>query len=309
MRQPKYLSPTSVSLFYKDRTEFYLRYLADDRPPRMPQTEPMGLGSGFDAFVKAYISDTLKLDLFEKRSLFELQVEKQNWDSLWIKSEEVFNEYLRCGALADLIREVELADSVVRMEDTVRKTINGVPLLGKPDLFFFIGDIPVIIDWKVNGYFSKAGMSPAKGYTHRFDTGVQHKNAVLGRASGIEINTAQTMEQKDASWGAQLTTYAWLLGAPIGGKLITGIDQLSFRNGKQTCSKHRERISPQFQRDLMMKYEHCWKTIQGGHIFDDLTAEESVTKQKTLDERHKAFAMGHKNQDWLNRIGVGGNKW
>src|SRR5581483_4264190 len=44
MRALKHLSPTGISLFYKDPDEFYLVYLADARIPRIPQTGPMAVG-------------------------------------------------------------------------------------------------------------------------------------------------------------------------------------------------------------------------------------------------------------------------
>ena len=55
MREIKYLSPSSISTFFDDRTEFYLKYCAENRPPRMKQTQPMSVGSAFDAFVKNHL--------------------------------------------------------------------------------------------------------------------------------------------------------------------------------------------------------------------------------------------------------------
>ena len=55
MRKPEYLSPTSISLHEKDVDEFYSRYLADNKMPRMAQTQPMAIGSAFDAFCKSYL--------------------------------------------------------------------------------------------------------------------------------------------------------------------------------------------------------------------------------------------------------------
>ena len=52
MRTPKYISPSALKLFEKNPTEYYLKYLADAHPPRSPQTQPMSVGSAFDAFVK-----------------------------------------------------------------------------------------------------------------------------------------------------------------------------------------------------------------------------------------------------------------
>ena len=59
MRQPEYLSPTSIGLWQKDRQEFYLYYLADHRPPRIAQNEPMAIGAAFDAYIKSYLHEML----------------------------------------------------------------------------------------------------------------------------------------------------------------------------------------------------------------------------------------------------------
>ena len=55
MRMPEYLSPTSLNVWKRDQEQFYLQYLAEKRPPREPQTQPMAVGAAFDAYVKSYL--------------------------------------------------------------------------------------------------------------------------------------------------------------------------------------------------------------------------------------------------------------
>ena len=87
MRQPKFLSPSSIGKWNDDREEYYLRYLADNRPPKMAQTLPMSIGSAFDAYTKSYISERLfgkdARPEFNFSAIFEKQVESQNRD--WAK--------------------------------------------------------------------------------------------------------------------------------------------------------------------------------------------------------------------------------
>ena len=52
MRQPEHLSYSSFSLWYKDRDEFFIRYLAETKAPRLPQERYMSIGSAFDAYAK-----------------------------------------------------------------------------------------------------------------------------------------------------------------------------------------------------------------------------------------------------------------
>jgi hypothetical protein len=52
-RRPTNLSYSSWALFEKDQEEFFVRYLAGNRAPRLPQENYMSVGSSFDAYVKA----------------------------------------------------------------------------------------------------------------------------------------------------------------------------------------------------------------------------------------------------------------
>ena len=86
MRQLEYYSPTSLKTWKSDKREFYVRYLADTRPPRAKQTEPMAIGSAFDAYIKCYLakclwgSNAAKQRGFEFEKVFEEQVEEHNRD-------------------------------------------------------------------------------------------------------------------------------------------------------------------------------------------------------------------------------------
>jgi len=150
MRQPKYLSPSSLACFYNDRTAYYLRYLADNRPPREKQTKPMAVGSAFDAYVKAHLEKCLfGKELFEE--LFESQVEEHNRDWAREAGKHVFDAYRVSGALKDLLIELQQSKEPPVFEGTINEEVNGVPLLGKPDVFFINKyDAHIIFDWKVN---------------------------------------------------------------------------------------------------------------------------------------------------------------
>ena len=79
------MSPTSVSKFFSDKDEYYLNYLALDRPPRMPQTAPMSVGSAFDAYAKAHLYKHLygnfcQGDEFKFEVIFEQQVDVHQRD-------------------------------------------------------------------------------------------------------------------------------------------------------------------------------------------------------------------------------------
>jgi hypothetical protein len=146
MRKPKYLSPSSVKAWDSNRDEFYLKYLAENRPERFPQTMPMAAGSAFDANIKAFLHDRLfgpthaqaadyKLD-----TIFEKQVEAHNRDWAKVVGKHIFDRYCACGAMADLMLELQKAAGPPRFEFDITGFVTGkvasVPVLGKPDVFF-----------------------------------------------------------------------------------------------------------------------------------------------------------------------------
>lgn len=220
----------------------------------MPQTQPMSVGSAFDAHVKAYYHELLfgkgTNPEFEFETIFEAQVEPHNRDWARHAGQHAFTSYKTSGACVDLLVELQKAKAEPRFEFTLEKRLwvgepgcpGGVNILGKPDVYFLnYCSCPIVLDWKVNGYCSKYNKSPAKGYVRIRDgwTGMkpsrgansEHKNAMVVKENGIKINVATTMEHVDLKWAQQLSTYAWLMGARVGEQFVCAIDQLC-------CKKH-----------------------------------------------------------------------
>lgn len=322
MRTPPYLSPTSVSMFYRNRDEFYLRYCAENSPPRMPQTQPMSIGSAFDAHIKSYLSKVLFDEIpdgFALQDIFNTQVEPRNREWAWEESQYVFDCYKKSGAIADLMSEIKIATSKPRMEFTVQKEINGIPLLGKPDLFFPIPGQNFLLDWKVNGYCSKSATSPCKGFKCIRDgwdssrapasrgCNNPHKDAVIMMHNGVMINVAQYLEEVNESWAEQLTIYGWIMGNNMDEEILVGIDQLVFKpdypnRPLMRVAQHRTRISVDFQHQLFDKIQVVWDALQTGHVFTELSEKESEAKQLALDEYYRAFE-GDQNdpkERWFN---------
>src|SRR3990172_6641561 len=233
MRIPEYLSPTSLAMWKQDQEMFYLQYLAEKRPPREAQTQPMAVGAAFDAYVKSYLYNKILpggplTDRFQFVKIFEEQVEVQNrsWalDAGW----EVMELYKKSGALADLVFELERGRSEPRFEFVVRAVVGDVPLLGKPDVWYVnVEGQPIILDWKVNGYCGQ-GRSPSKGYVRlrgpSGSLGQSHKDALIYKEHGVLVNSAHPLEAVDESWATQISTYAWLCGANVGDNFIVAID-------------------------------------------------------------------------------------
>lgn len=226
-----YLSPTSVNMALNDPEQFYMQYLTGYKP-REPQTLPMSVGSAFDAYVKAYLYKELvapskhgNSSSYELEHLFESQVESQNRD--WARSHGgfVFGMYKQLGSLSDLLldlrRACESTGVLPIFESKIEALVNGVPLLGKPDLYFRLppsdrwpNGTKIVFDWKVNGYCSKSAVSPVAGYAKirgGRTSGSCHKEAQLCYKSGMAFNVNGYFEHRHESWASQLAIYSWVL--------------------------------------------------------------------------------------------------
>ena len=309
MRTPKYISPSQISLWERDREGYYLQHLAETRSPRMVQTQAMSIGSAFDAYVKA----ELYADIFggtdpqfEFDTIFQEQVSKENWDWGLDNGKYMFDCYKTCGAYDCLLNLVDGCKYKPQFEFKVEGRIENIPLLGKPDMRFVHKDgAHIILDWKVSGYCSKYGASPAKNYQHIRDcwegdpkpsrtNGQPHKNYEELVWKGIPINE-NPLEEANSTWAAQLAIYGWLLGEPVGSEdVIVCIDQIVAKPTSGypllRVAQQRSRISPKFQYDLMHKLTNCWTAIEDDYIFDDVSKEESQDRCEILERRAEALA-------------------
>lgn len=302
------ISPSGIATFYEDRREFYLKYLSPNKPPRFPQTRPMSIGSAFDAYVKAYLVKQLYGEVipgFDWPTLFEDGVEPHNRDWAKENGRYVFATYLRSGALADLIVELEMASNTPSFETTVHIDLKQIGidtdiiLRGIPDLDF-IGrnGRPVVFDWKVNGYCSKRRISPAKGYLklRSGDTVSKHPQCITAEYHGITYNTQVTMDQVDAKWGLQECCYGWILGVPLGEPFLAGVDQVVCEPTSGfpllRIATHRCLIKRDFQMQVHARIKHMVECIESDHIFDDLSVDESRARCRELDKVGLGFEKG-----------------
>lgn len=289
-RELNYLSPTSVRLYYTDAEKFYKTYLSKNRTPRPPQTVEMALGSAFDARIKAHLYKKLinKGDQrFDLDTLYEAQVEPQNRDKVANTSKHVFDFYFKNG-LSDLLRDMAGSLTEPRFEievkGQVQRNLHQVPILGRPDVVYTNREgCLVIVDWKVNGYYSKYDYSPEKGYINRYPDMKVHKSTIPHKYKGMMIGTLP-MEEIKQEWADQLSMYSWLLGGYVGKEIITAIDQIVGKPEKIKVALFRAKVSQDYQVSLFEKVRNLWEYIQEEHIFRDISKEESIQRCKLLDD-------------------------
>lgn len=323
MRTPEFLSPSSVKTFEKSKDEFYLKYLADSKPPRLGQTAPMAVGSSFDAHVKSYLHYALHGnygpgDAYKFDTIFEKQVEAHGRDLALVDGKFVFDCYKKSGALSDLMVELQTSINKPRFEfdikGFVKTNIGDVPMLGKPDIFFINGEgARVIPDWKVNGFYSNSDTSPKKGYVKIRDgwdskvdkpsrgNHTSYKDVYPVKYKGILCNTMINFEEVDTDWADQITIYGWLLGEEVGStNLIAGIEQIVGRSPKLRIASHRAVTSAAYQYNLLERVERAWKCITSGHFFDELNLEESKQRCQEIEDQAKALTGGTDFDQFVN---------
>lgn len=327
MRTPDYLSPTSIDLFKKDQTEFYLKYLSDNRPPKIPQNEPMAVGSAFDAYAKSYLHSALFGEnhnpKYSFEALFEAQVEPHLRDWAREPGKHCFDQYKSAGALADLMTELRSASNTPRFEfeakgavegyrEPVTRKLGSVVLMGKPDCHFINGQgAHVILDWKVSGYCSDFPPSPMQGYVRmrsagKFNHGM-HKSCQLMTHHGMQINIGSHLDYVQKAWAAQLSIYAWLMGEPIGGDFVVAIDQIVCNAKKSVppeirIAEHRMTVSKKFQENLFIDAVDLWELVHSDWIFRDMSREESQRRCEALDGVKAAMTEGGDNAAWLASV-------
>lgn len=324
MRLPTYLSYSSMSLFEMDTPEFYLKYLADTRPARQPQTGPMCVGSAFDARVKSALHEALYgkgVDpVYELRTLFEDQVEPQNRDFAWEAGAYCFEAYKKSGSYDELLALLKKSVEEPRFECKLTGTIGGAPFLGKPDCRFVLdfgsGQISIVLDWKVKGFCGKHAASPTKGYALCRDGfkgkasrshNKSHKMYMPFQFRGMEINR-DYMENCSQSYADQCSLYGWLLGEPIGGDTIVWIDELCSKPTDKEyptlrVSNYRSRVKPSYQEQLVERVSACWTAVTSGHIFTDMSREENDDYIEMLDTIAVGLASdGSSEENWYSEI-------
>lgn len=324
MRIPKYLSHSALKTFEDKREEYVLKYILDDRPARLPQTQPMSVGSAFDAFVKSYMYKEIfgRVDpKFDFTTLFESQVEKHNRDWALKAGAHVFAAYKKSGSCADLLLEMERSttEPVFEMGLECYLTYNGytIRVKGYPDIRYTTRTGRwVIRDWKVNGYCGNSATSPKAGFVVIRDgnpdyptrgANKPHKNAILEVIDGIRLNTAVHIHQVNSTWADQLCMYAWMLGVPVGEMFIAGIEQVVAKPSGTDYpdlrfARFQSLADPQEQRQLWTRLVHMWVSVESGYIFNGIASDRADS-----DERCEQLAKFYKKSDnpkdaWLQDL-------
>lgn len=300
MRLPSALSFTSLKAISEDIEAYYMARLTDHAAGREPQTRPMAVGSCFDAWVKSAlyrdVFGTVTPE-FELASLYEKQVEPQHRDWAMDAGDHVFRSYILSGSYHDLRGLLMQSDESPRFEFEKRETVDGVPFVGRPDLWFVLNKIAIVLDWKVRGFFSKA--SPGKGYRlcrdgwsesqHSRSHGKTHKGYIPMNFSGFEV-CSFGLEETNTDYAAQTSIYAWLMGHKPGDEEWAAVIEELCGCGKDfdpphiRVAQHRGMVSHAYQMQVFDFAKKVWDAFSQGHVFYNLSRADSDEKCALLDE-------------------------
>jgi len=256
---PQYLSPSSFKEWNLCQMKFFLKRMAGLPFPDFYQNLAAAIGCSFDALVKHELAARLNLGGnpdFSFKELFNNSVEPQNRTEALFIAEKLFNEYTSNGCIDTLMNEglstVSLADTKLITADSY-----SVPTRYIPDCALVDG---TIIDFKVQGAASKTGTSPNPGYVRSICNRID-------KFAHPKYN--DPLELLNREWAEQLTIYSWGHNGPLPWRDIkVGIENITVRGDKITCSSIRTIVTKQFQIDLWEKYKFVWDNIINGKIND-----------------------------------------
>ncbi len=218
-KKREFLSPSCINSFYSNVEDWYKSYIMN--VPRMKQTPAMGLGSAFDAFVKWEICQAVSDVIFPYKS-FDECYDDQVAPHLNLKetAEKVFCGYVDAGMLKRVLRNKhgKLIQATMEVLITAKVGHNDIIVGGYPDFLGLYEDgTKIILDWKVNGYYSGRRVSTGKMPTY-----------ITGDLTGREHVERET-DFSRTGWGVQLDIYSLCTNINTG-----MIHQFAF-NGINNC--------------------------------------------------------------------------
>ena len=293
------LSPSGIMKIQSDAMDWFRVKVKKEQ--KMVQSPAMAIGSAFDNMVKVWLwKEIMGKDVPDAGSSVELQGEER--EKVLADATRLFAFYRDSGALANLVQEIEMRQKDHQiglvMENWIEYNLDlgdniFLPLCGRPDLAFWLKCQKLfVLDFKVNGYYSKSNTSPRPGYTICRDINgktSRYKNFVAGDYCGITYNTLYNMEDVNEEWALQTLCYYWMLKAKLTGNvkvvaeenLIAGIDQL-IGVGCNRISSFRGKISPVYQQTLTDKLKVI--VLKWDSFIEDLEKAYNDPKLRWLEQ-------------------------
>lgn len=260
--------------------------MAPNPIPRDPQSQAAGAGSAFDTFVKIHIAgdfrDKIIKGLFNeeskeefrkttdfKKTLFDLTVEEQNRKLSWPAGQILCKKYVN----SNIFKSTQFSDIEITRKIFLDQE---VPVFCKIDAR--VNDSP--FDWKVKGFYSATGASPAKGY-------IKIEDLNTGEVKGPHktYHPCIKMSEIDSNWAMQLATYGWALGRSHFSPFKAHIHALIIRPSSLRLASYTAWIDVDLQAKLWFAYKKAWRDIYDGTFVNSLAQDRFVVESLVRNEK------------------------
>lgn len=300
VKQPKFLSPSSLWAFENMPNKFFLERMAINPRPKERQGIAAAAGTAFDAEVKLNICNhaLLKKKLIDeewdkdkkaywmdkdvREIAYNMNIEPQNREEVSTVGKYLFSEYSKY-----LFNKAEYSDVEIARKMNIGWEGTDVPLYGKLDaLVYDVEAYPdeefdgalaaakldaniIPLDWKVSGYSSKSTMSPKPGFMLRYRDGEF-------KGSHNKYHTSIPMSAINEQWATQCCVYGWMAGRRPFEDFYAIIDNIIIRPGGLDMVRYRALIDREFQIAVAFRFYEAWTKIKSGEILERVAASHRL---------------------------------
>lgn len=297
-----YISPSSLMTWESDPEKWVVRYVTGVKDQ---QNAAMAVGTVFDALIKSRLEGIFLggkgEEDWEKYAEGSLTITGEDKDLAIIAGQQTYEQYIKSPNYGECIRFIRTGNWQIDLtgDKTVTMPIGPqnqlVQIKVKPDMLLTKlspdGTCQgVVLDWKVNGYYSKAGASVANGWATKWAIPPSNKVDNRGKAAFLDwfpglatglpimdgaripFNTAN-MELVKEDWAVQIGIYgmcygwdecewlAWIEQVAWGPRF----DKTDRPLGDQRVMRvgsHRYKLKLTFKDDLRKRLWRMWEAIR-----------------------------------------------
>lgn len=246
-----YISPSAFKIYRTCQNQFYHFYLAGHAYIERETNRAAGIGTIFDAHLKAHLNKLLGIN--DPR----LEFENLTRFITWAEDVDVPEVYEIAGEVAFGYIKNKFHSRFLKAKDIVLDRemyglIHTIPILGILDAN--LDSIP--FDWKLRGFNSKT--SPTKGYQKRWDS---HGNIMKPhKDSGFPCN----LEAGNVDFALQMLWYNWLnqyQNRIPKEKKDYIIHEICWDSRDWNLTEHTGQISNEFEQEILKELTAMWNNI------------------------------------------------
>jgi len=300
------LSPTALMTSITSPYTYWFQKLSKDYSwDREPTGLAAGVGTWFDVLVKeALIAKGVESSLSMDEIIASLDAPDDIVEEIKSIGQSIFNEYRKAGFLRDT--------PFMRVEIHKKTPYRGIRLSGQLDATVNIDDVECVLDFKVSGANSTAGVSPKPGYESIYRTDI-----VFGEPSSRKTKTGwdgahknytpnMPFDEIDEKWALQMCFYSWILYPQLAGeKEFPIVIHSPIFNGKskQLCFVvYKGVLTIEFQNRVLNHIDSFIDKVISGDWIQSVNNKE-VLKHNPMVEIEIAHSLA-RMESWMTKLVV-----